>query len=154
MNNIDIPIDAKDLPLKAGEFYRAAFDLTTNDAQAGLKYHLLRLSLLGLSEQDQKQLRELAELAFSDQDVAPSVGQINERKTASPLTVALADLIGAAQDKRIAVLAAVFGAYVGLTSGPESKVTNGILGAIAGVVAVTTNDFVLHQLDLARFIEN
>jgi hypothetical protein len=153
MNNVDISIDARDLALKAGESYRAALELTMGDAHAGLKYHLLRLSLLGLSEQDQKQLRELAELAFRDQDVAPSVDQINARKNASPLAVALADLIATAQHKRMAVLAAVFGAYVGLASGSESKVTNGISGAIAGVVAVTTNDFVLHQLDLTRFIE-
>src|SRR6266496_1558604 len=153
MDNVDNSVDLKEFSLKAGAYYKASFELTTEDARAGLKYHLRRLSLLGLSEKDQKQLHDLAELAFRDQDVASPAGEIKGRKSASPLAVALADLISEATDRRMAVLGAVFGAYAGLSSDGERKVADGILGAIAGVVAVTTNNFVLHQLDLARFIE-
>jgi hypothetical protein len=106
MSNVGISVDLKELLLKAGDYFKAALELTTEDARAGLKYHLLRLSLLGLSDQDQKQLCELTEQDFRDQDVTSAADQIKRRKTASPLAVVMAELIATAEDKRMAVLGA------------------------------------------------
>ena len=48
----------------------------------GLKYALLRLSWLGLTEQDRLQLGELARLAYQELDVTQVASQIKSSETA------------------------------------------------------------------------
>jgi len=138
--------------IEPGGRARSAIGLAMEDARLGLRYHLLRLSLLGLTNQDQKRLRELARLIFSEADVSEIAARIARRKTASPMSVAMSDLIASAPDKRIALLGAIFGAYAGLSSAGGPNVSDAIVGAIAGGAAISTNDFVIRHLDLKRFL--
>ena len=139
-------------PLDASERSTFTLGLAMEDARLGLKYHLLRLSLLGLTDEDQKQLHKLASLVFADKVIDAAVAAIKERKSASKLAIALADIVESARDKRASLLGAVFGAYSGLGLDGIGHVDVAILGAIAGSVAITTNDFVTDHLDMNRFL--
>src|ERR1700730_4760056 len=107
--------------LDAGMNYDFATGLSFGDARNGLKYVLLRLSLLGLSAEDQQELRELAKLAFNDLDVKNAAARITNTNTASRLAVAIAEIVQRAGEKiasststKMAMLGAVFGAYAAI----------------------------------------
>ncbi len=76
------------------------------------------------------------------------------RETASPLAVAIADIVDDSPRgrKRMAMAGALFGAYAGLAntrlSGPDDllKTMVGILGAIAGAIAVSTSAFIQGEM--------
>jgi len=146
-------VDDQELAREAANQYLNARGLAFEDARLGLKYMLLRLSLLGLSTEDQKQLRKLARLAFADEDVTPEADRIKNRKTASPLAVAIAGIVTSAPEKKAALLGAVFGAYAGLGA-PGSKFTRGIQAAVAGAVTLSTNDFIARQhVEMSHFLK-
>ena len=48
--------------------YAGGIGLIREDSIDGFKYHLLRLELVGLSEQDREELDELARLAFQESE--------------------------------------------------------------------------------------
>src|SRR6266446_2621390 len=123
-------VDDQELAREAANQYLNARGLAFEDARLGLKYMLLRLSLLGLSTEDQKQLRKLARLAFADADVTPEADRIKNRKTVSPLAVAIAGIVA-----------------------PGSKLTRGIQAAVAGAVTLSTNDFIARQhVEMSHFL--
>jgi hypothetical protein len=154
MSQTKFSSEEQDLAREAGNLYDNARNFASEDARLGLKYMLLRLSLLGLSDHDQKQLRKLARLVFADADGAQEeAGQeaerIRSRKTASPLAVAITNIVSSASEKKMAMLGAVFGAY----AGHGRNIASGILGAVAGVVAFSTNDLLQQHLEMKRFLE-
>jgi hypothetical protein len=139
----------------AGSNYGFAIGLSSGDARNGLKYVLLRLSSLGLTAEDQQELRELARLAFNDLDVKDAAERIT-KTSASPLALAIADIVQNAGGSfenmvstKMALLGAVFGAYTAIRPGRSDDGSEGVLGAIAGAVAVSTNEFLqnMHQND-------
>ena len=79
--------------------------------------------------------------------------RILNRKTASPLAVAIAGIVASAPERKQALFGAVFGAYAGLGA-QGSKFTRGIQGAVAGAVALATNDFIARQhVEMSHFLE-
>ena len=129
-------VDDQELAREAANQYLNARGLAFEDARLGLKYMLLRLSLLGLSAEDQKQLRKLARLVFADADVTAEAG-----------------IVTSAPEKKAALLGAVFGAYAGLGA-PGSKLTRGIQAAVAGAVTLSTNDFIARQhIEMSHFLK-
>jgi hypothetical protein len=146
-------VDEREFASAAANQYINARGLAFEDARLGLKYMLLRLSLLGLSNEDQKQLHKLARLAFADADVTEEADRIKDRKTASPLAIAIAGIVASAPEKKPALLGAVSGSYAGLNA-QGSKFTRGIVGAVAGAVTLSTNDFVVRaHIDMNHFLE-
>jgi hypothetical protein len=143
MNQTTYSIAEQGFARVAGNHYSNTLSHAFGDARLGLKFMLLRLSLLGITVQDREQLRDLARLAFYDKDVTKAADRIKKRRTASPLAVAIADVVASAEEKKLAMLGAVFGAYV----------TGGILGAITGAVALSTSQFVAQQVEVNRFLE-
>src|SRR4029453_9008615 len=83
--------------------------------QFGVKYVLLRLSTLGLTPEDQGELKELARLCTQHMDAAAVANPIVNRPTASPVAAAIAALVlrGRGSQKAI-LLGALFGAYATL----------------------------------------
>ncbi len=66
--------------------------LTLEDAgPQRLRYHLLRLTVAGLTEHDVEDLGEPGRLAFQDSDAAEQAEKIVERPDASPLARPIAD---------------------------------------------------------------
>src|SRR5262245_23357571 len=135
MSQMTFPIDEHDFAREAGNLYSHTRGLAFEDARLGLKYMLLRLSLLGLTQEDQKRLRKLAQLVFADPDdaeeVEREVDQIRNHKDTSPLAVAIANIVAIAPEKKLALLGAIFGAYAGLGTRGRNTI-GGIHGAVAG----------------------
>jgi hypothetical protein len=131
---------------EAGELYRFGIDLSIQDSEFGLRYPLLRLgSLLDLPEQEREELAELGRIVIQDGDVGEIAGRIMERQGASPLAVAIANIVQEARffgggDMRGAMLGAVFGAYAGIDSSQtgDDRAVRAVLGAIGGALAAST----------------
>jgi hypothetical protein len=111
--------------------------LPFEDARNGLGYPLRRLGVVGLSQRDIEELTELGQAVFQDGDVHGIAKRIWERQGASPLAVAIANIVNSVEkhDKREAVVGAIFGAYTRLESG---RMREAVLGAIGGALAATT----------------
>jgi hypothetical protein len=141
--------DTRDIWEEAGRVYGSALQLSFQDSPNGLRYALLRLgSLLRLPDQDEEELAELGRVAIQEGDVKEAADRIRERQDASPLAVAIANIVedarffgeGGSGDTRGAMLGAVFGAYAGLpfSQTGEDFRARGVLMAIGGAVAITT----------------
>jgi hypothetical protein len=107
------------------------------DARRGLRYPLLRLSLVGLSQRDVKELTELGQAIIQEGDVREAAKRIAERRGASPLAVVIAGIVHNAEkrDEREVMLGAIFGAFAGLES---RQMREAVLGAIGGALASST----------------
>ena len=147
---------------RAGEFFRVAAGLSFEDAEPQrLRYHLLRLTVVGLTKEDVADLAELGRLAFQDSDVKKQATKIKQRVDASPLAFAIADIVEQAGDvlggrvsTKTVMLGAVLGAYTslgGASDVPQSSVAT--LGAIGGAVAVSTNAFVADNINQKSWFE-
>ena len=122
----------------------------TDAGQAGrLQYALLRLSTVGLTEQDQEELQELGWSAINEshQGVERIASQIKNRESAHPLAVAIANTVrsalhsgaeggGGFGSTRMAMVGAVFGAYVGYVGIGDSSGVMSVIGAMAGATAL------------------
>ena len=123
-------------PEAAGATFDGANNLFMEDGRLGLKYVLLRLELAGLTEQDQRNLRDLAAAACQDREVAELADRVRKAESASPLAVAIANIVeNARNNKKAAVLGAIFGAHGSLLPFPPRL--NPIEGAIAGAAAAS-----------------
>jgi hypothetical protein len=125
--------------------FNEGMQFSRGDARNGLRYLLMRLSLLGLTEEDRTELRELGRLTTQHTDAAELAGQIAARATASPLAVAIATLVqrgGGDRDPAMILFGAVFGAYAALdvSSGgdPKLRLAHVVQAASAGAVAAAT----------------
>jgi hypothetical protein len=144
-------------PDQAGEHFRTAIQFGIEDAQLlRLKYHILRLSVVGLTDKDQKDLLELGRLSFQGSDVAKQAEKITSRRDASPLAVALAAIVGQGAPGvsgetggRAIMFGAVLGAYAALglpDANHDDRVAAATIGAIGGAVATSTSAFVTERL--------
>ncbi len=148
--------EANDLSREAGGHFRSAVDLSFEDAmQQRLRYHLLRLTLVGLTREDVEDLGELGRLAFQESDVTGQATKIKQRPDASSLAFAIADILERAGggvrgpvSLRTVMLGAVLGAYASLGGvRDDAQTAAAVLGAIAGAVATSTRTFVLDNID-------
>jgi hypothetical protein len=146
----------------AGELFRVAAGFSFEDAEPRrLRYHLLRLTVVGLAKEDVADLGELGRLAFQGSDVKTQATKIKQRVDASPLAFAIADIVeqagdvvGGRVDPKAVMLGAVLGAYTslgGASDVPESSVAT--LGAIGGAVAASTSTFVADNINQQSWFE-
>jgi hypothetical protein len=147
--------DTQNIGEEAGQVYRFGMNFALQDAQFGLRYPLRRLrALLSLPEQDAQELTELGQAVIQGGDVEGVADQIRQRQDASPLAIAIANIVQEARfsDTRGAMLGAVFGAYAGLQSSEreDDPQARAVLGAIGGALALTTHTQLQEMLE-ARF---
>jgi hypothetical protein len=111
----------------AGRLYLRAVDLNREDFRLrALEYPLLRLSVHGLSDHDQKALAELAKDVVEENDAADAAARITGRESASPIAVAIAEIVASAQgSKWMAMLGSVVGAHAALSLSAGVRVTSG-----------------------------
>lgn len=77
-----------------GERFESATHFGFEDAiLRRLRYHLLRLTVVGLTRQEVQELGELGRLAFDGSDVSQEAAMISQRADASPLASAIAWVI-------------------------------------------------------------
>ena len=140
--------DSQETARAAGQHFRSSAQFAFEDANPQrLRYHLLRLTVVGLSREEVEELVELGRLAFQESDVTERTTAIKERAGVSPLAVAIADVVEQAASGtrgpaslRDVMLGAVLGAYAALervADLDESVVA--VLGAIGGALATSTN---------------
>ncbi|MBT2546670.1 hypothetical protein J7E99_40010, partial [Streptomyces sp. ISL-44] len=112
--------DATGVSRRAGELFRSGGDRILDDVgRRRIQYHLLRLTLVGLTRDDVEDLRELARLAFEDADVTGQAAKIKERAGASTLAVAIADIVEQAR-----------------AAGPQGSRAQVMMGAVLGAYAM------------------
>lgn len=143
----------------AGRLYQGAVDLNREDFQLrALKYPLLRLSIHGLSVQDQKELVELAKVVVEERDVTQACEKLTSRKSASPIAVAIAGIVASARGpKWMAMLGSVVGAHaaLSLSAGGKGDVGFDVVGAIVGATCLDSDEFLQQVIgsDLKAFVE-
>ena len=85
--------DTQTLARDAGRRFEEAVNYAIEDAQLRLlRYHLLRLTVVGLSRDELPLIVDLARRAFDDADVADQATAIRERPGASDLACAIAGI--------------------------------------------------------------
>jgi hypothetical protein len=111
--------------------------------QRRLRYHLLRLTVIGLTPRDVEDLGELASLAFAGSDVADRAARIRARPDASPLAAAIGDIVaqsaagvGGPASLADIMLGAVLGAYAGMRDDGGDRTEAAIAGAAGGAIAI------------------
>lgn len=154
--------DMEDVFRRAGERFRSAANTSLEDAgPQRLRYHLLRLTVVGLTREDVRELGELARLAFQDADVREQASKIKQNPDASPLAFAIADIVeqastglGGAVSPKSVMFGAVLGAYAGLDAIPDVNAPfAATLGAIAGAIATSTSTFVTDDISRQSWFE-
>jgi hypothetical protein len=111
----------EDISREAGERFDDAVGFGFEDARLlHLSYHLLRLTVVGLTQADVEDLGELGRLAFQESDVTQQTAKIKQRPDAS-LAFAIADIVEQAGQglsgpaaRRPVMFGAVLGAYTAL----------------------------------------
>ena len=142
------------IPDDAGERFEEAEGFAFGDAQQRrLRYHLLRLTVAGLTHDEVRPLVELGRLAFDDADVSEQVRVIRERPGATRLASALASVVErgpvAAQfaSRADVLIGAVTGAYAGmLNAGSGDGAQAAVLGAVGGGTAAAVGRFVHERI--------
>lgn len=138
---------AEHLTRNAGDHFASVFGTSTEDAELmRLRYHLLRLELVGITDDDRRDLLTLARLAFAGEALGEPAGALRARADASPLATAIADIMDRAEglgNTKAVMVGAILGAYTSLqpVEGVDAT-TVATLGAIAGATAVWTRDFI------------
>jgi hypothetical protein len=145
-------------PRDAGERFDEAVGFAAEDAmQRRLRYHLLRLTVVGLDRDEIPLILELAQLAFDDQDLAVRAAAIRDRPGASAIAAAIAGVAersrtggGPFAARGAAVIGAVVGAYAAMADAgsghPADASTAAVLGAVGGGTAVSVDRFVHEQI--------
>ena len=138
----------------SGERFEEAAQLAFEDAeQRRLRYHLLRLTVAGLSHDEIPPLVELGRLAFDGADVIEQVRVIKERPGATPLASALASIVErgpvSAQfaTRGDVLIGAVTGAYAGMRdAGSGDAGQAAVLGAVGGATAAAVGRFIQDRI--------
>jgi hypothetical protein len=144
-----------DIAHLAGDHVGFVADFALEDTrQRKLRYHLLRLTVAGVTQEDVAELGELARLAFEDSDVSAQTTRIKERAGTSPLAFAIADIVEQTPrapgplGQKAAMLGAVLGAYTSLKDvGGIDQVSVATLGAVGGALAMTASNIILTNLE-------
>jgi hypothetical protein len=154
--------DSDDLSRMAGENFGFAVQMSFEDAmQRRLRYHLLRLTAVGLRLDEVEDLGELGRLSFEESDVTGQTAKIKERQGASSLAFAIADIVeragrgvGGPVSHRGVFTGAVLGAYAAVFSvAGQDQTAVAILGAVGGAVATSTSTFIADQIPEASLSE-
>lgn len=138
----------------AGEHFTEAAGFAFQDAQQRrLRYHLLRLTVAGLSHDEVRPLVELGRLAFDGADVTEQARGIRERPGATRLASALASIVESGPvslqfaSRADVLIGAVTGAYAGLReAGPADRAQAAVLGAVGGGTAAAIGGFVRERI--------
>jgi len=138
----------------AGERFEEAARFAFEDAQQRrLRYHLLRLTVAGLSHDEIRPLVELGRLAFAGADVSGQVHAVRERPGATSLASALASIVERGPvspqfaTRADVLLGAVTGAYAGLLNAGSGDGTQAaVLGAVGGGTAAAVGQFVRERI--------
>jgi hypothetical protein len=149
--------DTQTLTRDAGQRFESGIGFAFDDAmQRRLRYHLLRLTVVGLSRDEIPLIVDLARLAFEDADLADPARVIRDRPTASVLASAIASIAERSgtgsqfAPRAEVVVGAVVGAYAGLMDAgggdPAQATTAAVLGAVGGATAVSLGRFVHEQV--------
>ena len=149
--------DTQTLARDAGRRFEEAVGYAIEDAQLRLlRYHLLRLTVAGLSRDELPLIVDLARRAFDDSDVADQATTIRERPGASELACAIAGIAersrggGPFGRRGDVVVAAVVGAYAAMMdagSGNDADAsTAAVLGAVGAGTAATVAPFIQEQI--------
>ncbi len=149
------------VPIEAGEHFSSAVGLGFEDAAARrLRYHLLRLSVVGLTKRDVDDLGELRRLAFQESDVTQQAAKIKQRPDASSLAFAVADILERAGrgvrgpvSLKAVMFGTILGAYTSLAVRDADPSTTAILGAIGGAVAMSTSTFIHDNINRHSWAE-
>ena len=140
---------------EAGEIFGSAAQMCFEDARLRrLRYHLLRLTAIGLHRDEVEDLGELGRLAFEESDVTGQATKIKERAGASSLACAIADIVerggqgvGGPVSRQGVFTGAVLGAYAAVSSSAGlDQTTVAILGAIGGAVATPASAFIADRI--------
>jgi hypothetical protein len=135
----------------AGERFHSGDGFAFQDAmQHRLRYHLLRLTVVGLSQDEVGPLVELARVAFDGEDVTAAAAAIRERAGATPLAATIAAITeraapggGSRGEPADVLLGAVLGAYAGVQGSLDpDRGQVAVLGAVGGAIAASTGPFV------------
>ncbi len=141
---------------EAGERFDSAAHFGFEDAMLRrLHYHLLRLTTVGLTQQEVQELGELGRLAFDGSDVSQQAAMISQRADTSPLASAIAQImaqaatgLGGPVRMPAVMLGAVLGAYAALRHAGEGDQSDAAVGgAVGGAVAGAVSGFVLDNVD-------
>ena len=141
----------------AGERFENSLDFAFQDAlQRRLRYHLLRLTVVGLSRDEVPLIVDLARQAFEGADVTAQVGAIRDRPGASVLASAIAGVVERSKGgdtfagRGEVAIGAVVGAYAGLMDaggGDDDDATAAaVLGAVGGGTAASLGRFIQEQV--------
>ena len=145
------------LPRNAGERFENSVDFAFQDAlQRRLRYHLLRLTVVGLSRDEVPLIVDLARHAFDDADVTDQARAIRERPGASVLASAIAGVVERSRggstfaSRGEVVIGAVVGAYAGLMDAggghDDDATAAAVLGAVGGGTAASVGRFIQEQI--------
>jgi hypothetical protein len=154
--------DGDDLPREAGQIFGFAAQMSFEDARLlRLRYHLLRLTAVGLHRDEVEDLGELGRLSFEESDVAGQAAKIKQRAGVSALAFAIADVVqcagagvGAPVSRRGVFTGAVLGAYAAVSdSAGLDRTTVAILGAVGGAVATNASAFIADRITEAGLSE-
>jgi hypothetical protein len=140
-----------------GERFDQAVNFAVEDAQLRLlRYHLIRLTVVGLSRDEVPSIIELARLAFDDGDVTDQARAVRERPGASPLAAAIAGIVersrtgGLFAPRGEVVVGAVIGAYAAMMDAGSGNAADApaaaILGAVGGGTAASVGRFIQQQI--------
>jgi hypothetical protein len=150
--------ETQTLPHDAGERFDRALTFAFEDAmQRHLRYHLLRLTVVGLSHDEVPLILELGRQAFAEADVADQVSAILNRPNVSALASAIAGVVQRSRPggdplahRASVVVGAVVGAYAGLldagSAEPADAMTAAVLGAVGGGTAASLAPFINQQI--------
>jgi hypothetical protein len=141
----------------AGERFDRAVDFAVEDAELRLlRYHLIRLTVVGLSRDEVPALVELARQAFDGRDVTDQVRAVRERPGASALASAIAGIVERSRPgdpfarRGDVLIGAVIGAYTAMTDAGSGKGDDGVaaavLGAVGGGTAVSVGRFIQDRI--------
>jgi hypothetical protein len=149
--------DIQVLTSDAGQRFDEAVDRAFEDAQRRLlRYHLLRLTVVGLAREEVPLIVELARSAFDDADVADRLRAITDRPDASVLASAIAGVVERIRTgspfapRGDVVVGAVVGAYAAMKDAGrgnrEDATAAAVLGAVGGGAAVSVGRFIQDQI--------
>jgi hypothetical protein len=141
----------------AGERFDQAVNYAIEDAQLRLlRYHLIRLTVVGLSRDEVPSIVELARQAFDGGDIMDRARAVRERPGASPLASAIAGIVERSRPgdpfapRGEVVIGAVTGAYAAMmdagSGNADDAAAAGILGAVGGGTAVSVGRFIQQQV--------
>ncbi|MFF4420010.1 hypothetical protein ACFY04_04320 [Streptomyces sp. NPDC001549] len=141
---------SEDVSREAGAQFGFVRSFIHSDVQQQrLHYHLLRLTTVGLTQEEVKDLRELGRLAFEGADVTEQSTKIKQRAGASALAVALADIVEQGDPRPQVMVGAVLGAYAGLRDIPGmDESTVAVLGAIGGAISAAISPIVFERIEV------